>query len=74
MINGLKVKEMTEFEKFRSIGILKGDIGSRRARLFDYCKRAVFEKGELIMEEGETRNSMFFFIEGGGRWFPMSSP
>jgi len=55
---------MTEFEKFRSIGILRGISEADARVLFDYCKRAVFEKGELIMEEGEPRNSMFFFIEG----------
>ncbi len=55
---------MTEFEKFRSIVILRGISEDEARILFDYCKRAVFEKGDLIMEEGEERNSMFFFIEG----------
>lgn len=55
---------MTEFEKFRDIVILRGISEAEARILFDYCKRAVFEKGDLIMEEGEERNSMFFFIEG----------
>lgn len=55
---------MSEFDKFRSIGILRAISEADARVLFDYCKRAVFEKGDLIMEEGETRNSMFFFIEG----------
>lgn len=55
---------MTEFEKFTKINILK-DISQEQAKiLFDYCKRAVFNKGENIMEEGEEKFSMFFFIEG----------
>ncbi len=55
---------MTEFEKFRSIIILRGISESDARILFDYCKRSVFDKGDLIMEEGEERRSMFFFIEG----------
>lgn len=55
---------MTEFEKFKDIFILKGISEAQAKTLFDYCKRRIFDKGELIMEEGEERYSMFFFIEG----------
>jgi len=55
---------MSEFDKFKDIFILKGISEEQARMLFDYCKRRVFDKGELIMEEGEERYSMFFFIEG----------
>lgn len=55
---------MNEFEKFKNIDIL-ADISEEQVKiLFDYCKRQVYEKGEAIMEEGEERYSMFFFIDG----------
>jgi CRP/FNR family transcriptional regulator, cyclic AMP receptor protein len=55
---------MTEFEKFCNISILKEIEPEKIRPLFDSCRRCQFEKGELIMEEGEESHSMFFFIEG----------
>jgi len=55
---------MTEFEKFKDIVMLKGISENQAKALFNVCKRSVYEKGDLIMEEDEETYSMFFFIEG----------
>lgn len=55
---------MTEFEKFKNIVILRGISHDEAKLLFNFCRRSVYEKGDLIMEEGEEKYSMFFFIEG----------
>jgi CRP-like cAMP-binding protein len=55
---------MTEFDRFKTIGIIKDLPDNQLMQLFNCCSRQVFEKGQIIMEEGEERYSMFFFIEG----------
>jgi CRP/FNR family cyclic AMP-dependent transcriptional regulator len=55
---------MTEFEKFKNLAILKGISDEQARALFVNCRRCLFEKGDLVMEEGEEKHSMFFFIEG----------
>jgi CRP-like cAMP-binding protein len=55
---------MTDFDRFRNISLIS-ELPEQQARqLFEQCERVVVEKGEIIMEEGEERYSMFFFIEG----------
>jgi CRP-like cAMP-binding protein len=55
---------MNDFDYFKNIGILK-DIPETQARqLFDHCQRVEIQKGDIVMEEGEERYSMFFFLEG----------
>jgi CRP/FNR family transcriptional regulator, cyclic AMP receptor protein len=55
---------MTEFDRFKSISIINDLPEEHIRQLFENCERVVVEKGDIIMEEGEERYSMFFFIEG----------
>ena len=55
---------MTDFERFSTISLIKDIPIDDIRQLFECCERVVVEKGEIIMEEGEERCSMFFFIEG----------
>lgn len=55
---------MNEFDKFKKIAILEGISEEQVAVLFRHCKRVTFEKNDVIMEENEDKQSMFFFIDG----------
>jgi CRP/FNR family cyclic AMP-dependent transcriptional regulator len=55
---------MSDFERFMNIALVKDLPEENIRKLFDRCGRIVVEKGEIIMEEGEERYSMFFFIDG----------
>jgi CRP/FNR family transcriptional regulator, cyclic AMP receptor protein len=55
---------MTDFDIFKDIGILKGLPDEQIKQLFDHCQRIEAQKGDIIMEEGEDRHSMFFFLDG----------
>ncbi len=55
---------MNEFEKFRDISVFKGLNEEQVRSLFEICRRVIFQKNDVIMEEDEDRFSIYFFIDG----------
>ena len=48
----------------RKVSILKDLTDSELAEVWNICRLAEFESGSIIMREGESGDSMYFFVEG----------
>jgi CRP/FNR family transcriptional regulator, cyclic AMP receptor protein len=55
---------MSDYEVFSAIHLFAGLEDDDIRKLFSLCRRGVYQKGEIVMEEGDAEYSMFFFIEG----------
>lgn len=55
---------MKDFDLFKGIKLFEKLPDTYAQKLFGFCKRVTYEVGDIIMEEGEDKHSMFFFLEG----------